>query len=397
MVIQPKIRGFICTNAHPVGCAEHVKEQIEYVKKAGPVANGPKNVLVIGASTGYGLASRITAAFGSGAKTLGIFFEKEPTESKTASAGWYNTAAFEQAAQAEGLWNKHINGDAFTDELKAQAIDIIRSEMGKIDLVVYSLAAPRRKDPVSGEIFSSVLKPIGQSYTARTLNTSKREIEEVSVEPANDDEIYQTVKVMGGEDWERWLNQLDAAGVLADNCQTVAYTYIGKELTWPIYGKATIGKAKEDLDRAAAAITAQLAGKKGKAYVASLKALVTQASSAIPIMPLYISLLYRVMKEEGTHEGCIEQIDGLFRQGLYSNTPVMDDAGRLRMDGKELSAHIQQAVKDLWGQVTTDSIDTLTDYKGYHNEFLRLFGFGYSHVDYDADVSPMVPLQNIAG
>lgn len=397
MVIQPKIRGFICTNAHPVGCAEHVKEQIEYVKALGPVANGPKNVLVIGASTGYGLASRITAAFGSAAKTLGIFFEKEPTESKTASAGWYNTAAFEQAANAAGLWNKHLNGDAFTDELKSQAIDIISKEMGKIDLVVYSLAAPRRKDPVSGEVFSSVLKPIGQAYTARTLNTSKREIEEVSVEPANDDEIYQTVKVMGGEDWERWLDQLNAAGVLADNCQTVAYTYIGKELTWPIYGKATIGKAKEDLDRAAAAITDKLSAKKGKAYVASLKALVTQASSAIPIMPLYISLLYRVMKEEGTHEGCIEQINGLFRQGLYSDAPLMDDAGRLRMDGKELSAHIQQAVKDLWGQVTTDTIDTLTDYKGYHNEFLRLFGFGYNHVDYDADVSPMVPLHNIAG
>lgn len=397
MVIQPKIRGFICTNAHPVGCAEHVKEQIDYVKKLGPVANGPKNVLVIGASTGYGLASRITAAFGSGANTLGIFFEKEPSETKTASAGWYNTAAFEQAAMAEGLWNKHLNGDAFTDELKAQAIDIIRSEMGKIDLVVYSLAAPRRKDPVSGEVFSSVLKPIGQSYTARTLNTSKREIEEVSVEPANDDEIYQTVKVMGGEDWERWLDQLEAAGVLADNCQTVAYTYIGKELTWPIYGKATIGKAKEDLDRAAAAITAKLDNKKGKAYVASLKALVTQASSAIPIMPLYISLLYRVMKAEGTHEGCIEQINGLFRQGLYSDAPIMDDAGRLRMDGKELSPHIQQAVKDLWGQVTTDTIDSLTDYKGYHNEFLRLFGFGYQHVDYDAEVSPMVPLRNIDG
>ena len=396
MVIQPKIRGFICTNAHPVGCAEHVKEQIEYVKALGPVANGPKNVLVIGSSTGYGLASRITAAFGSGAKTLGIFFEKEPTESKTASAGWYNTAAFEQAANAAGLWNKHLNGDAFTDELKSQAIDIISKEMGKIDLVVYSLAAPRRKDPVSGEVFSSVLKPIGQSYTARTLNTSKREIEEVSVEPANDEEIYQTVKVMGGEDWERWLDQLNAAGVLADNCQTVAYTYIGKELTWPIYGKATIGKAKEDLDRAAAAITDKLNAKKGKAYVASLKALVTQASSAIPIMPLYISLLYRVMKEEGTHEGCIEQINGLFRQGLYSDAPLMDEAGRLRMDGKELSEHIQQAVKDLWGQVTTDTIDTLTDYKGYHNEFLRLFGFGYSHVDYDADVSPMVPLNNIA-
>jgi enoyl-[acyl-carrier protein] reductase / trans-2-enoyl-CoA reductase (NAD+) len=397
MVIQPKIRGFICTNAHPVGCAEHVKEQIEYVKSLGPVSNGPKNVLVIGASTGYGLASRITATFGSGAKTLGIFFEKEPSDSKTASAGWYNTAAFEQAANAAGVWNKHINGDAFTDELKAQAIDLIRHEMGKIDLVVYSLAAPRRKDPVTGEIFSSVLKPIGQSYTAKTLNTSKREIEQISVEPANDDEIHQTVKVMGGEDWERWLDQLNAAGVLADNCQTVAYTYIGKELTWPIYGKATIGKAKEDLDRAAAAITAKLADKKGKAYVASLKALVTQASSAIPIMPLYISLLYRVMKEEGTHEGCIEQINGLFRQGLYSATPIMDDAGRLRMDGKELSDHIQQAVKDLWGQVSTDSIDTLTDYKGYHNEFLRLFGFGYGHVDYDAEVSHMVPLQNIAG
>lgn len=397
MVIQPKIRGFICTNAHPVGCAEHVKEQIEYVKQLGPVANGPKNVLVIGASTGYGLASRITAAFGSGAKTLGIFFEKEPSDNKTASAGWYNTAAFEQAADAEGLWNKHINGDAFTDELKAQAIDIIRSEMGKIDLVVYSLAAPRRKDPVTGEVFSSVLKPIGQAYTARTLNTSKREIEEVSIEPANDEEIYHTVKVMGGEDWERWLDQLNAAGVLADNCQTVAYTYIGKELTWPIYGKATIGRAKEDLDRAAAAITAKLADKKGKAYVASLKALVTQASSAIPIMPLYISLLYRVMKEEGSHEGCIEQINGLFRQGLYSAHPVTDEAGRLRQDGKELSEHIQQAVKDLWGQVTTDTIDSLTDYKGYHNEFLRLFGFGYSHVDYDADVSPMVPLRHIAG
>ncbi|MDP5136474.1 trans-2-enoyl-CoA reductase family protein [Rheinheimera baltica] len=395
MVIQPKIRGFICTNAHPVGCAEHVKEQIEYVKTLGPVANGPKNVLVVGASTGYGLASRITATFGSNAKTLGVFFEKEPTESKTGSAGWYNTAAFEQAANAAGVWNKHINGDAFTDELKAQAIDIIRSEMGKIDLVVYSLAAPRRKDPVTGEVFSSVLKPIGQSYTARTLNTTKREIEDVSVDPANDDEIYQTVKVMGGEDWERWLDQLNAAGVLADNCQTVAYTYIGKELTWPIYGKATIGKAKEDLDRAAAAITAKLTDKKGKAYVASLKALVTQASSAIPIMPLYISLLYRVMKEEGTHEGCIEQINGLFRQGLYHSDPVMDEAGRLRQDGKELSDHIQQAVKDLWGQVTTDTIDTLTDYKGYHNEFLRLFGFGYSHVDYDADVASFVPLQNI--
>ena len=395
MVIQPKIRGFICTNAHPTGCAAHVQEQIDYVKAKDPVAAGPKNVLVIGASTGYGLASRITAAFGSGAKTLGIFFEKEPTEGKTASAGWYNTVAFEQAATAAGLWNKHLNGDAFTDELKSQAIDLIRREMGKIDLVVYSLAAPRRKDPMTGEVYSSVLKPIAQAYTAKTLNTSKREIENVSVEPASEEEIFNTVKVMGGEDWERWLDQLQAAGVLAEGCQTVAYTYIGKELTWPIYGKATIGKAKEDLDRAAAAITQKLDSVKGHAYVASLKALVTQASSAIPIMPLYISLLYRVMKEEGTHEGCIEQIYGLFQQALYNNSRSLDEAGRLRMDGKELSDHIQSAVKELWGQVTTENIDELTDYKGYHNEFLRLFGFGYSHVDYDADVEALLPLNNL--
>tara|TARA_R110002126_G_scaffold119373_11_gene260257 strand:+ start:7546 stop:8739 length:1194 start_codon:yes stop_codon:yes gene_type:complete len=395
MVIQPKIRGFICTNAHPVGCAENVKQQIAYVKQLGPVTDGPKNVLVIGASTGYGLASRITAAFGSGANTLGIFFEKAPTESKTGSAGWYNTAAFEQAAKTEGLWNKHLNGDAFTDELKAQAIDIIRREMGKIDLVVYSLAAPRRKDPVSGEVYSSVLKPIGQAYTAKNLNTTKREIEEVSVEPANDDEIFNTVKVMGGEDWERWLDQLHGAGVLAENCQTVAYTYIGKKLTWPIYGKATIGRAKEDLDRAAGAIRSKLSDVKARAYVASLKALVTQASSAIPIMPLYISLLYRVMKEQGSHEGCIEQINGLFRQGLYSSTPVLDEAGRLRMDGKELADNVQDTVAALWDQVTTDTIDSLTDYKGYHTEFLHLFGFGFNEVNYDADVAPLVPLANL--
>ncbi|MCH8538241.1 MAG: trans-2-enoyl-CoA reductase family protein [Alkalimonas sp.] len=395
MVIQPKVRGFICTNAHPVGCAAHVKSQIDYVKQQGPVTNGPKNVLVIGASTDYGLASRITAAFGSGAKTLGIFFEKAPTASKTASAGWYNTAAFEQEANAVGLWNKHINGDAFTDELKAQAIELIQQEMGKIDLVVYSLAAPRRKDPVSGEVFSSVLKPIAKAYTEKNLNTSKRVIEEVSVEPATEEEIQHTVKVMGGEDWERWLDQLNAAGVLAENCQTVAYTYIGKELTWPIYGKATIGKAKEDLDRAASTITAKLSQKQGKAFVASLKAVVTQASSAIPIMPLYISLLYRVMKAEGSHEGCIEQINGLFREGLYGTAPSLDEAGRLRQDGKELAEHVQAEVKALWQQVETDNIDTLTDYAGYHQDFLELFGFGIEGVNYDADVNPEVPLQGL--
>lgn len=396
MVIKPKVRGFICTNAHPVGCAEHVNEQINYVKQQGPVANGPKNVLVIGASTGYGLASRITAAFGCGAKTLGLFFEKPGTERRTGSAGWYNTAAFQQAADAEGLWNKHINGDAFSNELKDQAIDVISKEMGKIDLIVYSLASPRRTDPTTGTVYNSTLKPIGEAYTANTLNTSTRAIQSVSVEPANEQEIADTIKVMGGEDWEMWIDRLHDAGLLAENCQTVSYTYIGKKLTWPIYGKATIGKAKEDLDRAAAAITKKMAGVNGKGYVASLKALVTQASSAIPIMPLYISLMYRVMKEEGTHEGCIEQIYGLFGECLYTEgTANMDDAGHLRMDGKELAEHVQSQITELWPQVTTENIDELTDYKGYHNEFLRLFGFGYDHVDYDAEVNPEVEINGM--
>lgn len=397
MVIKPKIRGFICTNAHPEGCAAHVNEQIDYVKQQGQVANGPKNVLVIGSSTGYGLASRITAAFGCGAKTLGIFFEKPSTARKTGTAGWYNTAAFQKAAGAEGLWAKNLNGDAFSDALKAQAIALISAEMGKIDLVVYSLASPRRTDPDSGVVYNSTLKPIGQPYTANTLNTSTRAIESMSVEPANAQEIADTVKVMGGEDWERWIDRLHDAGVLAENCQTVSYTYIGKELTWPIYGKATIGKAKEDLDRAAAAISGKLAAINGKGYVAALKALVTQASSAIPIMPLYISLLYRVMKAEGTHEGCIEQIYGLFQQCLYTDgsTAVTDEAGHLRMDGKELAGHVQQQISDLWPRVTTENIDELTDYKGYHNEFLRLFGFGYQHIDYDADVEHDLTIEGL--
>ncbi|WP_305857329.1 enoyl-ACP reductase FabV [Balneatrix alpica] len=397
MVIQPKIRGFICTTAHPEGCAAHVQEQIDFVKAKGSIANGPKNVLVIGSSTGYGLASRITAAFGAGAKTLGIFFEKEGSPNKPGTAGWYNTVAFEQAANAAGLWNKHINGDAFSDEVKQQALQVIKAEMGKIDLVVYSLASPRRKDPKSGEVYSSVLKPIGQAYTVKNLNTSSRTIDQVSVEPASDEEIANTVKVMGGEDWELWLQALQEADVLAEGCQTVAYTYIGKQLTWPIYGKATIGRAKEDLDRAASAISSQLAGLNGQARVTSLKALVTQASSAIPIMPLYISLLYKVMKEEGTHEGCIEQINRLFRDNIYSSTPTLDEQGRYRVDGYELDDSIQAKVEALWQQVDTDSIDSLTDYQGYQAEFLRLFGFGLAGVDYQAESNPDLKLANLVG
>jgi len=395
MVIKPKIRGFICTNAHPTGCDAHVNEQIAYVKAHKQSDTKPKNVLVIGASTGYGLASRITAAFGNNAKTLGVFFEKPPTEKKTASAGWYNTAAFQKAADEAGLWSKNINGDAFSHEIKAQAINTIKEELGQIDLIVYSLASPRRTDPDTGEVYSSTLKPIGNSVTTKNLNTSKRVIDSVSVEAANEDEIQGTIDVMGGADWELWIKALQDANVLAEGFKTVAYTYIGKELTWPIYGKATIGKAKEDLDRASTAIKTSTAGIKGEAYVTSLNAVVTQASSAIPIMPLYISAMFKVMKSDGTYEGCIEQIQNLFVENLYGATPRLDDEGRLRQNYKELEDSVQQRVTDIWNTVDTDSIDALTDYEGYHNEFLKLFGFNVEGVDYDADVNPLVQINNL--
>ncbi len=395
MVIKPKIRGFICTNAHPVGCEAHVNEQISYVKAQTFTQDGPKNVLVIGSSTGYGLASRITAAFGHNAKTLGIFFEKPPTEKKTASAGWYNTAAFQKAADEAGVYAKNINGDAFSHEVKAQAIEAIKADMGKIDLVVYSLASPRRTDPDTGEVYSSTLKPIGQSVTTKNLNTSKRVIDEVSVEAANEAEIQGTIDVMGGADWELWMNALKDADVLADGVKTVAYTYIGKELTWPIYGKATIGKAKEDLDRAANAINEATAALNGQARVTSLNAVVTQASSAIPIMPLYISAMFKVMKADGTYEGCIEQIANLFIENIYGDSPRIDEQGRFRQNYKELEDSVQQRVTEIWNTVDTDTIDELTDYVGYHREFLKLFGFDVDGVDYDADVTPLAEINNL--
>ncbi|GLX79614.1 enoyl-[acyl-carrier-protein] reductase [NADH] [Thalassotalea insulae] len=395
MVIKPKIRGFICTNAHPVGCAAHVNEQIEYVKSQTQADNKPKNVLVIGASTGYGLASRITAAFGNGAKTLGIFFEKPPTEKKTASAGWYNTAAFQQAADEAGLWSKNINGDAFSHELKAKAIDVIKQDLGKIDLVIYSLASPRRTDPDTGEVYSSTLKPIGESITTKNLNTSKRVIEQASVEAATEEEIQGTIDVMGGADWELWIKALSDADVLANDFTTVTYTYIGKKLTWPLYGHATIGRAKQDLDRAAQAINDKSAALNGKAYVASLNAVVTQASSAIPIMPLYISSMFKVMKADGTYEGCIEQIQGLFKESLYSGSPRFDADGHISQNYKELEDSVQERVQEIWDNVDSDTIDELTDYVSYHNEFLRLFGFGIDSVDYDADVSPLAEINHM--
>ncbi|MEI8643178.1 trans-2-enoyl-CoA reductase family protein [Pseudoalteromonas sp. Hal040] len=395
MVIKPKIRGFICTNAHPVGCAEHVQEQINYVKAQGPLSNAPKNVLVIGASTGYGLASRITAAFGGGAKTLGIFFEKEGSERKTGSAGWYNTAAFQAAAEEAGLWSKNINGDAFSKEIKQKAIDTIKADLGKIDLVIYSLASPRRTDPNTGETYSSTLKPIGSDITTKNLNTSKRVIDEVTVEAASQEDIDNTIKVMGGEDWEMWIDALKDADVLADNFKTTAYTYIGKELTWPIYGHATIGKAKEDLDRATQAIKESTKDLNGEAYVSSLNAVVTQASSAIPIMPLYISALFKVMKADGTYEGTIEQIHALFTENLYGETPRFDEGGHLFQNYKELEDDVQARVQHVWDTVDTDTIDELTDYVGYHTEFLRLFGFGIDSVDYEQDVNPDVAISQL--
>ncbi|WP_041523816.1 enoyl-ACP reductase FabV [Gilvimarinus agarilyticus] len=390
MIIKPKVRGFICINAHPEGCAAHVQEQIDYTRAQGEVAGGPKNVLVIGCSTGYGLASRITAAYGSGAKTLGLCFEKPPTERKTASAGYYNTAAFHAAAEKDGLYARTINGDAFSNDIKADAIAAIKEDLGKIDLVVYSLASPRRTDPNTGETYNSVLKPIGEGYTAKNLNTDTMKISDITVEPASDEEIANTVKVMGGEDWEMWMDALAEADVLAEGAKTVAYTYLGDKLTWPIYGHATIGKAKEDLDRAASAIAERLTDKNVSANVAVLKALVTQASSAIPVMPLYMSILFKVMKEKGTHEGCIEQLQRLFTECLYSSDPRLDNDNRFRVDDLELDPQTQAEVEALWPQVTEDNLMSLTDYKTYHENFLKLFGFGFDGVDYDAETSPLV-------
>ncbi|MEA9391624.1 enoyl-ACP reductase FabV [Acerihabitans sp. TG2] len=391
MIIKPKIRGFICTTTHPVGCEANVREQIAYVKSQGKLANGPKRVLVIGASTGYGLASRINAAFGSDAATLGVFFEKPATDKKTGSAGWYNAAAFDKAAKQAGLYAKSINGDAFSDECRQAAIDLIRQDLGQIDLVVYSLASPVRKLPQTGELVRSALKPIGESYKSTALDTNKDVLIDVVVEPANAQEIADTVQVMGGQDWELWMDALQHAGVLASGAQAVAYSYIGTNLTWPIYWHGTLGKAKEDLDRAAHAIDAQLKPLGGNAYVAVLKSVVTQASAAIPVMPLYISMAFKIMKELGIHEGCIEQIQRLFATRLYSGqSPATDEKNRLRLDDWELRDDVQDACRDLWSTINNDNIYQLTDYQGYKNEFLRLFGFGLAGVDYDADVNPEV-------
>ncbi len=396
MIIKPRVRGFMCVTTHPVGCDVNVKQQIDYVKANGPVENGPKKVLVIGSSTGYGLASRITAAFGSGAATLGLFFEKEGTEKKPGTAGWYNSAAFHKYAEAEGLYAKSINGDAFSDEIKQKTIDTIKADLGQVDLVVYSLASPRRQHPKTGEVHNSTLKPIGQDIVQTGLDTDKEVIKEFTIPAASQEDIDNTVAVMGGEDWQMWIDALDAAGVLAEGCKTTAYTYIGEQVTQDIYWNGTIGAAKKDLDTKVADIRSKLAAKGGDARVSVLKAVVTQASSAIPVMPLYLALLFKVMKTAGTHEGCIEQIDLLFRESLFGASPRLDDDGRLRADYKEILPEIQQQVEQLWPQVTAENLYQLSDFQGYKDEFLRLFGFGIEGVDYDADVNPVVDIANLA-
>ena len=395
MIIEPKTRGFICTTAHPDGCAANVREQIDYVKSQPAMANPPKNVLVIGSSTGYGLSSRIVPAFAGGASTVGVFFEKPPTERKTASAGWYNTAAFEEEAEKAGIYAKSFNGDAFSNEIKDQVIATIKADLGKIDTVVYSLASPRRMDPTDGETYKSVLKPIGEPYTQKNLNTESGVVDEITIEPCTEEEIAHTVKVMGGEDWEMWMESLAEADLLADGVKTVAYSYIGPELTFPIYTNGTIGKAKEHVEESAARLNEKFGD--GTAVVSVNKALVTQASSAIPVVPLYISLLYKVMKEAGNHEGCIEQIQRLFADHLASaNGPTLDEKGRIRIDDWEMSEAVQKPVHEKWAEVNTENLSQISDFSGYRDEFLKLFGFGAQGVDYSTEVNQEKPIISVS-
>ena len=396
MIIEPRMRGFICLTAHPAGCEQNVKNQIAYVQSKGTI-DGPKRVLVIGASTGFGLASRITSAFGSNAATLGVFFEKAPAEGKTASPGWYNSAAFEKEATKAGLYAKSINGDAFSNEVKQQAIDLIKADLGQIDLVIYSLASPVRMHPKTGVLHRSTLKPIGGTFTNKTVDFHTGNVTQVSIEPANQEDIDNTVVVMGGEDWAMWMEALKEANVLAEGATTVAYSYIGPEVTEAVYRKGTIGCAKDHLEATAFEITKDLASLNGKAYVSVNKALVTQASSAIPVIPLYISLLYKIMKAEGIHEGCIEQIQRLYQQRLYTGQAVpTDDKGRIRIDDWEMREDVQAKVAALWKESTTESLPEIGDLAGYKQDFLNLFGFGFEGVDYLADADEMVQVPSIS-
>ena len=395
MIIEPRMRGFICLTAHPTGCAQNVINQINYVKSKGAI-NGPKRVLVIGASTGFGLASRITSAFGSGASTIGVYFEKPASAGKTASPGFYNSAAFETEAHKAGLYAKSINGDAFSNEIKEKTIDLIKADLGQIDLIIYSLASPVRTNPKTGVTHRSVLKPIGATFSNKTVDFHTGNVSNISIEPCNEEDIANTVAVMGGEDWDMWIDALKAANVLAPKFTTVAYSYIGPKLTEAVYRKGTIGMAKNHLEKTAFEITEKLKDLDGKAYVSVNKALVTQASSAIPVIPLYISLLYKIMKAEGNHEGCIEQIQRLFSDRLYNGGAVPTDAeGRIRIDDWELRDDIQAKVAELWEVATTENLNEIGDLKGYSQDFYQLFGFKVEGVDYTADTNELVEVPGL--
>ena len=396
MIIEPRMRGFICLTSHPDGCLKNVQNQINYVKTNGKTKNGPKKVLVIGASTGFGLASRIVSAFGSDAATIGVFFEKAPTEGRTASPGWYNSAAFEQEAKKAGIYAKSINGDAFSDEIKRQTLDLIKKDLGKIDMVIYSLASPVRLHPKTGVLHRSTLKPIGQKYTNKTVDFHTGNVTEVSIEPANEEDITNTVTVMGGEDWKFWMEALKEEDLLEKGAMTIAYSYIGPSLTEPVYRKGTIGKAKDDLEATSFEIEKLLKDLDGKSFVSVNKALVTQASSAIPVIPLYISLLYKIMKENGTHEGCIEQIQRLFKERLFTGDSIpVDDKGRIRIDDLEMKDSVQDEVAKLWDAAETETLPELGDLNGYKQDFLNLFGFGFDGVDYEKDTNEMVSVESI--
>jgi enoyl-[acyl-carrier protein] reductase/trans-2-enoyl-CoA reductase (NAD+) len=396
MIIEPRMRGFICTTSHPKGCEQNVKNQIEYIKSKGPIA-GAKKVLVIGASTGFGLASRITSAFGSDAATIGVFFEKAPSEGKTASPGWYNSAAFENEAHKAGLYAKSVNGDAFSNEIKRQTLDLIKADLGQVDLVIYSLASPVRMHPITGVLHRSVLKPIGSTFTNKTVDFHSGKVSEISIEPCSGDDIENTIAVMGGEDWGMWIDALKAENLLAPRATTVAYSYIGPSLTEAVYRKGTIGRAKDHLEATAFAITDSLADIDGKAFVSVNKALVTQASSAIPVIPLYISLLYKIMKEEGIHEGCIEQIQRLYQERLYTGNEVpVDEKGRIRIDDLEMRPDVQEKVAKLWIEAVTENLSEIGDLEGYRKDFYNLFGFDVEGVDYKADANEVVNIESIA-
>ncbi|MFB9107478.1 enoyl-ACP reductase FabV [Flavobacterium gyeonganense] len=395
MIIEPRMRGFICLTSHPKGCEQNVKNQIEYIKSKGPI-EGAKKVLVIGASTGFGLASRITSAFGSDAATIGVFFEKPSAEGKTATPGWYNSAAFESEAHKAGLYAKSINGDAFSNEVKRETLDLIKADLGQVDLVIYSLASPVRTNPKTGVTHRSVLKPIGQTYTNKTVDFHTGKVSEVSIAPANEEDIVNTVEVMGGDDWAMWIEALRNENLLADGAKTIAYSYIGPELTEAVYRKGTIGRAKDDLEATAFTIADSLKSIGGTAYVSVNKALVTQSSSAIPVVPLYISLLYKVMKEKGIHEGCIEQIQRLFKDRLYAGTEILtDDKGRIRIDDWEMREDVQAEVAKLWLETTTETLPAIGDLEGYRNDFLNLFGFELAGIDYKAEANEMVQVESI--